>query len=502
MMDDSVLRKEFFMSNEKTRVPTEPSLALHTDLYQINMMKTYWELGKSETRAVFECYFREMPFGHGYAIFAGLERLIHYLDQLSFSEEDLAYLKETFNYPEEFIDYLRHFKFKASVRSMREGEVVFANEPLIQVEGPLAHCQLIETALLNFVNYHTLIATKASRIKSIVGEDPLLEFGSRRAQEMDAAIWGTRAAYIGGCDATSNILAGKYFDIPVKGTHAHALVQVYQNDYDAFKAYAMTHKDCIFLVDTYDTLKSGVPSAIRVAQEMGDQINFLGVRIDSGDMAYISKRVREQLDQAGFFDAKIYASNDLDERTILNLKMQNAKIDVWGVGTKLITAFDQPALGAVYKIVAIENHEGVLEDTIKLSNNAEKVTTPGKKQVWRITQTHTGKSEGDYITLWDEVLNPAMPLYMFHPIHTYIHKHVHHFSAEPLLHEIYDQGHRVYELPHILDIKAFSKQRLANLWEEYKRDLNPQEYPVDLSKTCWDRKMSLIHKVSERNSAL
>ena len=236
---------------------------------------------------------------------------------------------------------------------MVEGEIVFNNEPLMQIEGPLADCQLVETAILNIINYQTLIATKAARNRSVVGDDPLLEFGSRRAQEMDAAIWGTRAAYIGGFDATSNLRASKIFGIPASGTHAHALVQAYQNDYEAFKAYAETHHDCVFLVDTYDTLRSGVPNAIRVAKEMGDRINFLGVRIDSGDMAYISKCVRKQLDAAGFPDAKIYASNDLDEKTIMNLKMQHAKIDVWGVGTKLITAYDQPALGAVYKMVAI-----------------------------------------------------------------------------------------------------------------------------------------------------
>ena len=322
----------------------DDSLTLHTDLYQINMMQTYWELGRADRNAVFECYFREMPFQHGYAIFAGLERLVHYLEELKFSQSDLDYLREVGGYPEDFLQYLADFEFKCSVRSAKEGDLVFANEPIVQVEGPLGQAQLIETALLNMVNFQTLIATKAARIKSVIGDDPLLEFGSRRAQEMDAAFWGTRAAYIGGADATSNVRAGKVFGIPASGTHAHSLVQSYGNDYDAFMAYAKTHKDCVFLVDTYDTLKLGVPTAIRVAKEMGDKINFLGVRIDSGDMAYISKRVREQLDEAGFTEAKVYASNDLDENTILSLKMQKAKIDVWGVGTKLITAYDQPAL--------------------------------------------------------------------------------------------------------------------------------------------------------------
>ena len=474
----------------------DDSLTLHTDLYQINMMQTYWELGRADLHAVFECYFREMPFNHGYAVFAGLERLVNYLENLTFNDSDIAYLRGLEVYPEGFLEYLQNFEFKATVRSAREGELVFANEPLIQVEGPLAHCQLVETALLNMVNFQTLIATKAARIKSVIGEDPLLEFGTRRAQELDAAVWGTRAAYIGGADATSNVRAGKIFGIPASGTHAHSLVQSYGNDYEAFMAYAKTHKDCVFLVDTYDTLKS-VPSAIRVAKELGDKINFQGVRIDSGDMAYISKRVREQLDAAGFTEAKIYASNDLDEATILNLKMQKAKIDVWGVGTKLITAYDQPALGAVFKLVSIEDDEGNMMDTIKLSSNAEKVTTPGKKQVWRITRNFDGKSEGDYVTLWDEDPREEEAIFMFHPVHTFINKTVRDFTARPVLQDIFIEGKRVYELPALNEIKEYTKENLDSLWEEYKRDLNPQKYPVDLSTECWNHKMAIMERMKK-----
>lgn len=473
----------------------DDSLTLHTDLYQINMMKTYWELGRADLHSVFECYFREMPFGHGYAIFAGLERLVNYLENLTFSSSDIDYLREAEDYPEEFLNYLADFKFTCTVRSALEGDLVFNNEPLIQVEGPLAQCQLVETALLNMVNFQTLIATKAAKIKSVIGDDPLMEFGTRRAQELDAAIWGTRAAYIGGADATSNVRAGKIFGIPVSGTHAHSLVQSYGNDYEAFLAYAKTHRDCVFLVDTYDTLKSGVPNAIRVANEMGDKINFLGVRIDSGDMAYISKRVREQLDEAGYTEAKIYASNDLDENTILSLKMQKAKIDVWGVGTKLITAYNQPALGAVFKLVSIEDEQGVMQDTIKLSSNAEKVTTPGKKQVWRITRKSDKKSEGDYVTLWDEDPREEAEIFMFHPVHTFINKTVRNFDARPVLQEIFVDGKRVYDLPTLDEIKHYAKENLDSLWEEYKRDLNPQKYPVDLSTDCWNHKMRLLEKV-------
>ena len=472
----------------------DDSLTLHTDLYQINMMQTYFELGRHKRHAVFEVFFRDLPFKNGYAVFAGLERMVDFLQKLTFSKSDIDYLREL-DYPEAFLNYLENLKFSGTVRALKEGQLAFANEPLVQIEGPLAECQLVETAILNIINFQTLIATKAARIKSVIGDDPLLEFGTRRAQEMDAAIWGTRAAYIGGADATSNVRAAKMFGIPASGTHAHALIQSYGNDYDGFKAYAMTHKNCVFLVDTYDTLSSGVPAAIKVAREFGDQIQFQGVRIDSGDMAYISKKVRQQLDDAGFTDAKIYASNDLDESTILSLKMQKAKIDVWGVGTKLITAYDQPALGAVYKLVSIEDEQGTMRDTIKISSNAEKVSTPGKKQVWRITRASDGKSEGDYITFDDERPDLADEIYMFHPTYTYINKNVTDYQAKALLVDVFKSGKLVYSLPDLQDIKAFAKENLFELWDEYKRDLNPQPYPVDLSQDLWNHKMRLISKV-------
>ncbi|VHG95993.1 nicotinate phosphoribosyltransferase [Streptococcus pyogenes] len=472
----------------------DDSLTLHTDLYQINMMQVYFEQGIHNRHAVFEVYFRKEPFNNGYAVFAGLQRMVEYLEQFQFSETDLAYLEEL-GYPENFLTYLKELRLELTIRSAKEGDLVFANEPIVQVEGPLGQCQLVETALLNIVNFQTLIATKAARIRSVIEDEPLLEFGTRRAQELDAAIWGTRAAIIGGADATSNVRAGKRFGIPVSGTHAHALVQAYGNDYDAFMAYAKTHKDCVFLVDTYDTLKVGVPTAIRVAKEMGDKINFLGVRLDSGDLAYLSKTVRPQLDDAGFTEAKIYASNDLDENTILNLKMQKAKIDVWGVGTKLITAYDQPALGAVYKIVSIEQEDGSMRDTIKLSNNAEKVSTPGKKQVWRITSREKGKSEGDYITFTDINVNELTEIEMFHPTYTYIKKTVRNFDAIPLLVDIFVKGELVYQLPTLSEIKTYAKKEFDKLWDEYKRVLNPQDYPVDLARDVWQNKMALIDNI-------
>lgn len=477
----------------------DDSLMLHTDLYQINMLKTYWQEGIDKKRAVFEVYYRRNPFKNGFSIFVGLERIVHYLNNLKFTEEDINYLDQLNIYPQEYLDYLANIKFELTVRSMREGELCFANEPLIQVEGPLGQCQLVETAILNIVNYQTLIATKAARMRSVVGDnDCLSEFGARRAQEMDAAIWGTRSAYIGGFDSTSNVRAGKLFGIPVSGTHAHSLVQAYLDEYESFKAYAKSHKDVVFLVDTYDTLRSGVPNAIRVAKEMGDEINFIGVRIDSGDMAYQSKRIREQLDEAGFTEAKIIASNDLDEKTILNLRMQGAKINDWGVGTKIITAFDQPALGAVYKLVSIENDSGEMVPTMKISSNAEKMSTPGVKQVWRIIRNSDGKLEGDYVAFADERPDQMDSLFMFHPVHTYINKTVKDFTAKPLLVEIFHQGKQVYELPKLQEVKAFAQSNIDGLWDEYKRILNPEQYPVDLSQKLYDAKMDSIKSIKEK----
>ena len=337
---------------------------------------------------------------------------------------------------------------------------MFAQEPLLQVEGPLVDAQLLETALLNMINFQTLIATKAARVRTAAGQDPLMEFGTRRAQELDAALWGTRAAFIGGFNATSNVRAGKLFDLPVAGTHAHALVQAYQDDYTAFKAYANTHHDVVFLVDTFDTLNSGVPNAIKVAKEFGDRINFQGVRIDSGDMVTLSQAIRQQLDAAGFPSAKIYASNDLDEYTITDLKARGAKIDVWGVGTKLITAYDQPALGAVYKMVNIAG-----QNTIKLSDDRDKISTPGKKQIWR-TRT------GDVLTFADEAQD-----------------------GTPLLQDIFVAGQRVYTLPSLADSQAYAKQRLAAIDPQFKRLDQPATYPVTLSPALAAAKNAAINAV-------
>lgn len=474
------------------------SLSLHTDLYQINMAYTYWKDGVHDRTAVFDLFFRKMPFENGYAVFAGLERLIAYVQQLQFSDSDIEYLRSIGEYDENFLEYVRDLKFSGNIRSVKEGEVVFANEPLLRVEAPLAEAQLIETALLNIVNFQTLIATKASRMKTVAKDEVLMEFGTRRAQEMDASVWGARAAYIAGFDATSNVRAAKMFHIPPAGTHAHSMVQAYQDDYTSFRKYAESHRDCVFLVDTYDTLKLGVPAAIQVAKEMGDRINFKGIRLDSGDLAYLSKEARKQLDEAGFQDAAIIASSDLDEHTIMNLKAQGAEINMWGIGTKLITAFDQPALGAVYKIVAIENEHGELEDTIKISSNPEKVSTPGKKRVYRIINRSNGKSEGDYIVLEGEDPNEEKRLKMFHPVHTYISKFVTNFEARDIHEDIFVDGELVYSLPSLEEMRLHLNESLDLLWDEYKRILNPEAYPVDLSERCWNNKMELIQRVKEK----
>ncbi|WP_445509755.1 nicotinate phosphoribosyltransferase [Rossellomorea marisflavi] len=472
----------------------DDSLALHTDLYQINMTKAYWDDNFHNRKAVFEVFFRKLPFGNGYAVFAGLERIIEFVKKFRFSDSDIDYLREL-GYEEEFLQYLKEMRFTGTMRSMEEGELSFGNVPLLRVEAPLGQAQLLETALLNIVNYQTLIATKANRIKQVVQDEVVMEFGTRRAHELDAAIWGTRAAYIGGFDATSNVRAGKIFGMPVSGTHAHAMVQAYRDEYTAFHKYAESHKDCVFLVDTYDTLRSGVPTAIKVAKELGDKINFKGIRLDSGDMAYQSKKARKMLDDAGFPDTKIIASNDLDEYTIMNLKAQGALIDVWGIGTKLITAYDQPALGAVYKLVSIEGEDGHMQDTIKISSNAEKVSTPGKKRVYRIINSINHKSEGEYIALEHEKPQEEERLKMFHPVHTYISKFVTNFEARELHVDVFKDGELVYETPSLDRIRTFVNENLELLWDEYKRAMNPEGYPVDLSDECWSNKMELIHEV-------
>ncbi|WP_379126733.1 nicotinate phosphoribosyltransferase [Paenibacillus sp. sgz500958] len=472
-------------------------LALHTDKYQINMMYAHWVNGSHKRKAVFEAYFRKLPFGNGFAVFAGLERIANYIEGLRFSEEDIRYLSEQEeNYAPAFLEELLQFHFQGSLYSMKEGALVFPDEPLIRVEGTIMEAQLVETAILNFMNYQTLIATKASRIKQVAGDDILLEFGTRRAQEADAAVWGARAAYVGGFDATSNMLAGKLFGIPTKGTHAHSWVQSFASEQEAFDAYAKVMPDGVtLLVDTFDTLRSGVPHAIETAKKLeaaGKRMN--GIRLDSGDLAYLSRQARKMLDDAGLSYVKIVASNDLDENTIKDLKLQGAAIDTWGVGTQLITASDQPSLGGVYKLVEIESATGEMVPTIKISSNPEKVSTPGKKDVFRIVGTN-GKALADYISFpEEEAPRSGKRIKLFNPLHPYLQKNVDHYEALPMLTPVYVNGFRTYDLPDLDKIRRYHREQLDLFWPEYLRKLNPEVYRVNLSKEVWSRKQKLIEE--------
>ncbi|MBE9913162.1 nicotinate phosphoribosyltransferase [Paenibacillus donghaensis] len=470
-------------------------LALHTDKYQINMMYAHWVNRSHHKKAVFEAYFRKLPFGNGYAVFAGLERIVHYIASLRFTDEDLKYLSEQEeNYDTAFLEELKQFRFCGNLYSMKEGALVFPNEPLIRVEGTIMETQLVETALLNFMNFQTLIATKASRVKQVAVGDTLLEFGTRRAQEEDAAVWGARAAYIAGFDATSNMLAGQMFGIPTKGTHAHSWVQSFPSEQEAFDTYAKVMPDGVtLLVDTFDTLKSGVPHAIVTAKKLekaGKKMS--AIRLDSGDLAYLSIQSRKMLDEAGLPYVKIVASNDLDENTILDLKAQGAKIDTWGVGTQLITAADQPALGGVYKLVEREV-DGEMIPTIKISGNPEKVSTPGKKDVYRIVDRISGKAIADYVMFPDEERpHDGMRLKLFHPQHPYLHKHVKNYDAIPMLEPIFKNGLQVYALPSLEEIRSYHREQMNLFWPEYLRKLNPEIYRINISEKVWELKQKLM----------
>ena len=383
---------------------------------------------------------------------------------------------------------------------MKEGEIVFGNEPLLRIEAPLIQAQIMESAILNIVNYQILIATKAARIKHLCPDEVCMEFGTRRAHEFDAAIWGTRASVIGGFEATSNVKAAKLFNIPCSGTHAHSFVQAYEDEEIAFKKYAAAHKDCYFLVDTYDTLRSGIPTAIKVADELKDEINFLGVRLDSGDIAYLSKAARKMLDEAGYPNAKIVASNDLDEDTITHLKQQGARIDAWGVGTKLITAYDNPALGAVYKLACLEDANGQMIDRLKVSENPGKLTIPGIKKVYRIINKDTGMAAGDYIALEKEDVNSETSIKLFHPTHTYLEKEVKNFEARDLQVDIFIDGKQVYDVPTVQESAEYFKENKKLLWNEYLRLLNPEFYPVDLSTECWGNRNIILKKVTKKSN--
>ena len=470
------------------------NLTLHTDKYQINMIYAHWKVNRHNNVRVFDAYFRKNPFKNGYAVFAGLERIVNYINTLNFTQEDIEYLRsQPENYDEEFYDELRKFKFTGNISAVHEGTIVFPNEPIIRVEARIFEAQLIETAILNFMNYQTLIATKAARIKSVAPDDVFFEFGTRRAQEADAAIWGARAAYIAGFDGTSNMESGKRFGIPSVGTHAHSWIMDFDTELEAFRSYAEVFPtSTVLLVDTYDTLKLGVPNAIKIGKELEEKgYKLKGIRLDSGDLAYLSKKARKMLDEAGLDYVSIVASNDLDESVILELKVQGAKIDSWGVGTQLITAADNPSLGGVYKMVARQEGD-VYQPVIKISGNPEKITTPGMKTIYRIIDQHSKKAVGDYLSFLDENVKQAPKIKLFDPVHTYIQKEVTEFQAVELLNPIFQNGQQVYSLPELSEIRSYHKEQIKMFWEEYLRKLNPENYPVVLSEDVWNSKMELM----------
>ncbi len=469
------------------------NLTMMTDLYQLTMMYGYFRHGMGQNRAVFDLFYRRQGEETAHAVAAGLEQAVEYIQRLHFDGEDLAYLRSLRMFDEDFLAYLKNFRFHGDVNAVPEGTLVFPGEPIVQVVAPLIEAQLLETALLNIINHQTLIATKASRVVQAAGGDSVLEFGLRRAQGPDAGIYGARAAIIGGCDATSNVLTAERFQIPVRGTHAHSWVMSFPTELESFMAYADVFPDgCLLLVDTYDTLKSGVPNAIKTFEALRSRgHNPQGIRLDSGDMAYLSRKSREMLDAAGFPDAKICASGDLDEEVIWDLKAQGARIDIWGVGTRLITSEGNPALGGVYKLAA-EEVDGAMQPRIKISENPAKITNPGEKKTYRVLDPATGQAIADLIALADEVYDPSVPLTLFDPENTWKRMTVTDYTLRPLLTPVFKDGALVYDLPKIQEIRAYAKREMDSLWPEYKRLHKPHYYKVDLSYPLWALKQRLL----------
>ncbi len=465
-----------------------------TDLYQFTMMQGYLKAGKQDEVAVYDMFFRKQAGESGYAIFAGLEQLIHYINNLSFRAKDTEYLRTLDLFDDEFLNYLKDFRFTGEIFAMKEGTVVFPGEPLIRVKAPIPQAQLIETAILNIINHQTLIATKASRVVYAAGGAGVMEFGLRRAQGPDAGVYGARAAVIGGCVSTSNVLAAQSFSLTASGTHAHSWIMSFDSELEAFRAYADVYpENCLLLVDTYNTLKSGIPNAITVFNELKAKgYKPRGIRLDSGDLAYISKRARAMLDEAGFSDVIIVASSDMDEQVIRDLIAQGARIDVYGVGTKLITSENCPSLGGVYKLSAIEK-DGVLCNKMKISENAWKITNPGYKKVVRL-YSESNKALADLITLADEVIDESKPIEIFHPVDTWKRMSIENFKTRELMVPVFNNGEQVYESPPVSEIRDYAKSELATFWDEYKRPVLPQIYKVDLSLKLWNMRHELINK--------
>ena len=483
------------------------NLSLLTDLYELTMMQGYFKTNKQET-VIFDAFYRTNPCGNGYAICAGLDQVIDYIKNLRFSPEDISYLRSVGCFDEDFLEYLAAFRFSGDIYAIPEGTVIFPREPLVKVIAPIMEAQLVETAILNIINHQSLIATKTARVVYAAKGDGIMEFGLRRAQGPDAGTYGARAAMIGGCIGTSNVLAGKLFDVPVKGTHAHSWIMSFPDEYTAFKTYAQLYPDaCILLVDTYDTLKQGVPDAIRVFREMkaaGYPMKGYGIRLDSGDLAYLSKKARKMLDDAGFPDAVISASSDLDEFLIDSLKTQGAAITSWGVGTNLITSKDCPAFGGVYKLAAVRDESGQFVPKIKLSENTEKVTNPGNKKIIRIYEKDSHKIKADLITLVEETFDPSQDLVIFDPIETWKETRLlgGTYEMREIMVPVFLGGECVYTSPSVMEIRDYAAQELDTLWEESRRLMNPHQVYVDLSDKLFDMKKRLLNEYSSKAAKL
>lgn len=478
------------------------NLTLLTDLYELTMMQGYFKTGNNR-KVIFDAFYRNNPCDGGYAITCGLEQVIDYIKNLHFSYDDIDYLRGLNLFDEDFLQYLSGFTFTGDIYAIPEGTVVFPKEPLVKVIAPIMEAQLVETAILNIINHQSLIATKAARVCYAAKGDGIMEFGLRRAQGPDAGIYGARAAVIAGCVGTSNVLTGQMFNVPVKGTHAHSWIMSFPDEYTAFKTYAKLYPvGCILLVDTYDTLRSGVPNAIRVFKEMreeGIELKGYGIRLDSGDLAYLTKKARKMLDDAGFEDAIISASSDLDEYLIDSLKAQGAAITSWGVGTNLITSKDNPAFGGVYKLSAVMDDNGNFIPKIKLSENPEKITNPGNKTIYRVYDNN-GMIKADLIALADEVYSESDELLLFDPVNTWKQTllHADEYSLREILVPVFKDGICVYDSPSVMEIKEYCKKEQNSLWDESRRLVNPQEVHVDLSKKLYDCKQELLHTYSKR----
>ena len=475
-------------------------LTLLTDFYELTMMQGYYNQKQNET-VVFDVFYRQNPCNGGYAICAGLEQVIEYVKGLNFTYEDVDYLRSLGMFSEDFLHYLGGFHFSGDIYAIPEGTVIFPKEPLLKVIAPIMEAQLVETAILNIINHQSLIATKTSRVVFAAKGDGVMEFGLRRAQGPDAGLYGARAAMIGGCVGTSNVLAGQLFDVPVLGTHAHSWIMSFPDEYTAFKAYADLYPDnCTLLVDTYDTLKSGVPNAIRVFREMQDAgipLKKYGIRLDSGDLAYLSKEARKMLDAAGFETATITASNDLDEHLLHDLKIQGAAITSWGVGTNLITSKDCPSFGGVYKLAAIRTEDGEFVPKIKLSENTEKITNPGNKTIYRIYDKTTGKIRADLICFADETFDPQEDLVLFDPIETWKKTRLagNSYVMREIMVPIFKNGECVYQSPSVREIADYCRQEKKTLWDETKRLFYPHNVYVDLSDKLYAVKKELLNQL-------